>query len=359
MARQALFVALVVVLAAGCDSGTTSPTQARTASTATQPSGITKAQTTTTLTQVGPPVQVSGSFLATVATGSTARLYVVNAASGAARLLARGVDPLEQPEWSPDGTHVLVTARRRRSDDVLSFPAGGGPPLDLTPTKDRDEFGARWSPDGKQVAFLSRRRESDNYLYVVPATGGSPQLVVRHADGLAWSPNGRLLAFAPGLDYPIAELTLLAVPASGGQVRSLGTGGSGERIQWGPGGRILYESSGALLSHPTYLWTAKKERGLGFVHDAQFLRDGTVVYGRGSTIGFLYPRGVQRTADLPAPADSLAWSSDGRYLAFASSSTAAVYVARGGGGGARPLPVDLDTARLEVFGWQPQPAGAR
>jgi Tol biopolymer transport system component len=359
MARHALFAALAVVLAAGCDSGTTSPTQARTTSTATQPSGITKAQTTTALTQVGPPVQARGSFLAMGAGGSTAKLYVVNAASGAARLLARGVDPLERPEWSPDGTHVLVTSRRRRGDDVLSYPAGGGPPLDLTPTKNRNAFGARWSPDGKQVAFLSRRRESDNYLYVVPATGGSPLLVVRHADGLAWSPNGRLLAFAPGLDYPITELTLLAVPSSGGQVRSLGTGGTGERIEWGPAGRILYESTVALISHPTYLWTARKERSLGFVHDAQFWRDGTVVYGRGSTIGFLYPRGTQRTMDLPVPADSLAWSSDGRYLAFASSPTATVYVARGGGGGVRPLPVNLDTTRLEVFGWQPQPAGAR
>jgi len=354
MARQALFVALAVVLVAGCASGTTPRTRPRTTSTeAQQPSGITKAQTSTALTQVGPPVQAGGSFLATVTRGSTATLYVVNAASGAARPLARRVDPLDRPEWSPDGTRVLVTARRHGSDDILSFPAGGGRPLDLTPTRSRDEFGARWSPDGRQVAFLSRQRQSDNYLYVVPATGGSPLLVVRHADGLAWSPKGRLLAFAPGLDYPITDLTLLAVPASGGRVRSLGTGGSGEQIEWGVGGRVLYESTGALLPHPTYLWTVKKERSLGFVHDAQFLRDGTVVYGRGSTIVFVYPRGVERIEDLPVPADSLAWSSNGRYLAFASSSTGTVYVARGGGGGARPLPVDLDTTHLQVFGWQP------
>jgi WD40-like Beta Propeller Repeat len=353
MARQALLVALAVVLAAGCDSGTTTPEPARTKLTEAPPSGITKAQPTAT--QLGPPVQATGSFLASVAGRSSSALYVVNAATGAARLLARGVDLFDDPQWSPDGKHVLVTTRRGKSADVLSYAAGGGPPLDLTPTKDGYEFGARWSPDGTQVAFLAQRRESDNSLYVVPATGGAPQLVVRHADGLAWSPNGRLLAFAPGLDYPIADLTLLAVPASGGTVRSLGTGGAGERIEWARGGRILYESTGALLSHPTHLWAVGRERSLGFVHNAQFLRDGTVVYGRGRRIVFLYPRGAQRIRDLPAQANSLAWSSNGRYLALASTSTGTVYVARGGGGGARPLPVDLDTTRLTVFGWQPGP----
>ena len=352
MARQALFVALAVVLAAGCDSSTTTQTHPRTTSTPTQAGGITKGATGAA--EVGPPVQPTGSFLALAGGGAAARLYVVNAATGAVRLVARGVDPLEEPEWSPDGKQVLVVARRHGSDNALSLPAGGGPPVDLTPSK-RDEFGARWSPDGTQVAYLSRRRESDNYLYVLPAAGGNAQLVVRHADGLAWSPTGRLLAFAPGLDYPVPDLTLLAVPAAGGPIRSLGTGGTGERIQWGPANRILYESTGSLLSHPTYLWTPKRERSLGFVHDAQFLRDGTVVYGRGSTIRFLYPKGAERTADLPAPADSLSWSWDGRYLAFASWSTGALYVARGGGGGAQPLPVDLDLTHLQVFGWQPAP----
>ncbi len=203
------------------------------------------------------------------------------------------------------------------------------------------------------MAFLAQRGLSDRDLYIVPATGGRPRLVVRHADGLAWSPSGRLIAFDPGLLYPVSDLSLLAVPASGGRPRTLGTGGSGQRIEWGQRWRFLYTSTGALLPHPTYFWTPRKEQKLGLVADPQFLRDGTVAFGRGRTISFLYPRGVRRSVDLPDRADSLAWSPDGRYLAFVSTSTGTVYVARGGGGGLRVLPLNLDTSHLRIFGWQP------
>jgi Tol biopolymer transport system component len=282
---------------------------------------------------------------------STGDVYVVNADRGTARLVAGGVDGGEEPRWSPDGAHVLVSVFRHGSDDVFSYPVDDGRPVDLTPTRGAWEFEARWSPDGTRVAFLSQRHDSDNDLYVVPASGGRPRLVVRHVDGLAWSPDGRLIAFSPGLASP--HFGLLVVPASGGRPRALGAG-AGERLEWGPGRRLLHTGSGAMIPHPTYLWTGTEDKEVGIVGDAQFLPDGTVAFGgSGRTIGFLRPNGTRRAVRLPGRPTSFAWSPDGHYLAFADAWSGNVYVARADGGGPR-LDVSLGT-QIEVFGWQPRP----
>jgi serine/threonine protein kinase/dipeptidyl aminopeptidase/acylaminoacyl peptidase len=56
----------------------------------------------------------------------------------------------------------------------------------------------RWSPDGKQLAFFGHPPGEPWQIYVVPAQGGTPELVYSNGTNLAdptWSPDGKSLAF--------------------------------------------------------------------------------------------------------------------------------------------------------------------
>src|SRR5258708_3892970 len=56
----------------------------------------------------------------------------------------------------------------------------------------------RWSPDGKQLAFFGHPPGEPWQIYVVPAEGGTPELIHRTRTNLAdptWSPDGKSLAF--------------------------------------------------------------------------------------------------------------------------------------------------------------------
>jgi serine/threonine protein kinase/Tol biopolymer transport system component len=56
----------------------------------------------------------------------------------------------------------------------------------------------RWSPDGKQIAFFGHPPGEPWQIYVVPAEGGTPELIFRSTINSAdpnWSPDGKSLAF--------------------------------------------------------------------------------------------------------------------------------------------------------------------
>jgi Tol biopolymer transport system component len=59
-------------------------------------------------------------------------------------------------------------------------------------------FLPRWSPDGKQIAFFGHPPGEPYQIYVVPAEGGTPELIYRNDMNLAdpsWSPDGKSMAF--------------------------------------------------------------------------------------------------------------------------------------------------------------------
>src|ERR1700676_158022 len=56
----------------------------------------------------------------------------------------------------------------------------------------------RWSPDGKQIAFFGHPPGEPWQIYLIPAEGGTPELIYRSATNSAdpnWSPDGKSLAF--------------------------------------------------------------------------------------------------------------------------------------------------------------------
>jgi dipeptidyl aminopeptidase/acylaminoacyl peptidase len=158
------------------------------------------------------------------------RLYGLGSATGDERL--------QEVRWAPDGGHVLLVVRQAHAGGAprtrllwvdAGRPGGGGEghPLELVDLPSEVVAGSYvWSPDGRRVAFLARAGHllslcvvetggsaaGDGFRYVAdlgPVPAASQPLP--WAPSVAWSPDGRRIAYAaPHRDGPAAAGGLLA-----------------------------------------------------------------------------------------------------------------------------------------------------
>jgi dipeptidyl aminopeptidase/acylaminoacyl peptidase len=231
-------------------------------------------------------------FLAAAALGEEAPPTPEEEAAAARKLQALDVFGLEyagEPQISPDGRQVVYvrngfdirTDQPRANLWVIDADGGNHRPL----LADRKSYGSpRWSPDGTRIAYIS-------------GAEGSPQLFVRFMDSgqtalitdlteapgdLAWSPDGRWLAFTMQVAKPKKPLAepppapegatwappvsvidrlvyrvdgegyleagfrhVFVVPAEGGAARQLTRGDFNDAgpLSWSPDGRTLLFSA--------------------------------------------------------------------------------------------------------------------
>jgi dipeptidyl aminopeptidase/acylaminoacyl peptidase len=107
---------------------------------------------------------------------------------------------LFDPQLSPDGksvVYMLGTAdwtAGRLAFHLWRQNTSGGAPVALTPGSTGDIPGSnRWSPDGSSILF-----SRSGQLMLVPAAGGEPRAVTKHATAVsspAWSPDGATIYF--------------------------------------------------------------------------------------------------------------------------------------------------------------------
>ncbi len=116
------------------------------------------------------------------------------------------------PAISPDGTRVLFGGfgNELRSIYVYSLRDGS---MRAIPGTEVATY-PFWSPDGTEIAFFSAGK-----LYRVALAGGTPLPLADAANGRggSWGPDGTIV-FSP--DF---RADLLAVPAAGGQIRTIAT----------------------------------------------------------------------------------------------------------------------------------------
>lgn len=203
------------------------------------------------------------------------QVWVLDRTGGEARQLTKVKGGVSAYEWSPDATRLALVARHG-GDDPDAPERGTGPAptpkpividryqfkrdgqtyltgtartrifvLDvsrgdaqlLTADGDFDETGPAWSPDGSRIAFVSnhdedpdRTRNTD--VFVVDARPGTASRRLTTfagpdgggGSGLAWSPDGALIAYGQGSEPRLNfhSLTRLAVvPVAGGAPRVL------------------------------------------------------------------------------------------------------------------------------------------
>ncbi len=109
--------------------------------------------------------------------------------------LTKFPDPVSQPALSRDG-RMLAFVRSPRTDfapgQVYVKALPDGEPVQLTHDNLLKSDPA-FSPDGKRVAYTGVDQQWNWDTWVVPATGGEPQLWLRYAFGLTWAGPRRLL----------------------------------------------------------------------------------------------------------------------------------------------------------------------
>ena len=131
----------------------------------------------------------------------SAWIYVVPAAGGLERRLARGFDPA----WSPLGSQLAVATEAA----LALVPASGGRPrslvsferavrlLELGPDESPSIIdSAAWSPEGDEIAFrfqYQRQKQELSALLVVRPDGTGLRIVLRDLGftSVAWSPDAR------------------------------------------------------------------------------------------------------------------------------------------------------------------------
>ncbi len=73
--------------------------------------------------------------------------------------------------WSPDGSQVVYIGRKEGQYDLFLIPATGGTPQALTASL-RGEIAPSWSSDGREIYYSSRRRISTWEIWRIPAAPG-------------------------------------------------------------------------------------------------------------------------------------------------------------------------------------------
>lgn len=178
----------------------------------------------------------------------------------------------------------------------------------------------RWTPDGRGISFLTKRGK-DEYrsIYVIDVAGGEARRTVAHdADIIdySWSGDGKRVAFLANEPEPKTAKDLtkkgftqivveesarplriwVAAPDNAAKPRMLDVAGSASDVSWSPVGNRL-----AVALAPTSL-----------VDDSYTSRRVTIIDAdTGAIVG---------RVQNPGKLGNLAWSSDGRSVAFISAS---------------------------------------
>lgn len=180
-------------------------------------------------------------------------VYEKNLAGGARRTISSEPGLNLTPVYSPDGRKILLARTAGDHAELYEF---GREPLcctnRLTYTNAGETLNAAYSPDGRRLAITSSPLGLPQ-IYVMPVTGGSPQLISRYVYGERgyatspdWAPRNDRLAYQAWVDNSFQVVT---VSPNGADRRIMTSAGSNEDPSWAPDGRHLVFASASQRGH--------------------------------------------------------------------------------------------------------------
>ena len=169
----------------------------------------------------------------------------------APHLLASGISGTAV-DWSPDGRRI-VFAGTSGFPDLPGIGSGiyiiDLDSLGMTRIASRNSSAPVWSPDGSTIVYSAYDFSCCGSVVIVSPDGTGETVIwqsdsnVTHAPSLAWSPDGRRIAFDRA-NASTAKSDIVVVDRNGSGlqvVKTLGTAGRG--VAWSPDGdRLLYGS---------------------------------------------------------------------------------------------------------------------
>jgi serine/threonine protein kinase/dipeptidyl aminopeptidase/acylaminoacyl peptidase len=192
---------------------------------------------------------------------------------------------------SPDGKSVFYSRRVQGQTDIFWQRIGSGNPTNLTAGNDSNDEQPACSPTGASVVFRSERNGGG--LFVMSASGENVQRIVNFGHNPSWSPDEQHIVC--GTDYtfnpklPGVKSRVVIINIASRQQRVLVENEDASQPRWSPGGQRI-----AYYRNRRDIWTIGAD---------------------GSD-----PRPV---TDDDAVDWNPVWSSDGKYLYFASDRKAA------------------------------------
>lgn len=155
-------------------------------------------------------------------------LFVIDVKSRDLRRLTKG-GRATTPDWSPDGREIVFTraegiSTNHANMDLYVVDAAGGEPRRLTRTPRLYETTPAWSPDGSRIAFTRWTNlgpsDGKSVVYIINRDGSGERLILakryfgHYPFNLAWSPDGRTLAFETSPNPFCTAISLIDVDTS-------------------------------------------------------------------------------------------------------------------------------------------------